>query len=96
MNQDSDSIDNSEKEDNNEEDSNSDLSSDASNRSLSTLSVIRSVLAGLIGVQSQKNRETDFSKGRPSDYIIYGILAVISLMIIMGVIVNSVISSSGQ
>jgi len=38
--------------------------------------VAQSVLAALIGVQSSKNYQRDFQYGKPSQYIILGLIAV--------------------
>jgi len=38
-------------------------------------SVIKSVAASMIGVQSSKKHEEDFAKGKPSTYIIMGLVA---------------------
>lgn len=57
---------------------------------LSSKSVISSVFAGLLGVQSDKNREKDFKQGRASDYIIFGVIGVVLLVVTMGVIVSTV------
>lgn len=40
----------------------------------SVLSVIQSVLAAALGVQSSKNRDRDFSEGSPRHFIIAGLL----------------------
>ena len=37
--------------------------------------VTASVLAAMFGVQSQKNRERDFSKGKPIHFIVIGLAA---------------------
>lgn len=41
------------------------------------LSVLQSTLAAAIGVQSDKNRQRDFSHGKPLYYIIAGIIFVV-------------------
>ncbi len=56
--------------------------------------LIKSVFAALIGVQSQENRKKDFERGHASDFILYGILTVIALLITVAMIVNYVISST--
>ena len=60
------------------------------------LQVIGSVLASLLGVQSGKNRERDFLKGDPRDYIGVYIVLVVLFIISMIVVVNMVISSAGR
>lgn len=57
--------------------------------------VLYSILAALFGVQSGANRERDFTKGRPGDYI--GVFAVMVVVLIIGVavVVSLVIRSAG-
>ena len=53
---------------------------------------IKSVAAAFIGVQSNKNREKDFSEGKFSHFVIIGLLAVvlfiISLLSIVSLVIN--------
>lgn len=58
--------------------------------------VIGSVLASLLGVQSGKNRERDFQKGDPKDYIGVYVALVVLFVISMIVLVNMVISSAAK
>lgn len=44
-------------------------------------SIVKSVLAALIGVQKNQRREEDFTSGRPAAFIITGI--IITLMFVM-------------
>lgn len=46
----------------------------------SVLSVIQSVLAAALGVQSSKNRDRDFSEGSPRHFIIAGLLFCLLLV----------------
>ncbi len=55
------------------------------------LDVMKSVLAAMIGVQSDENRERDFKQGNASDYIIVGIVFVIIFVITLMLVVSSVI-----
>jgi hypothetical protein len=56
---------------------------------------IGSVLAAFFGVQSNKARERDFTKGKPSTYIILGIvLTIVFILVIFGV-VKLVLSLAG-
>ncbi|MDX1693028.1 MAG: DUF2970 domain-containing protein [Ketobacteraceae bacterium] len=63
---------------------------------ISFLSMIQSVVAGIFGVQSDKNRQKDFRKGDASQFIVLGIVATLILMITMIMIVRSVLESAGQ
>lgn len=57
--------------------------------------VVMSVLAALFGVQSGRNRERDFKKGSPGDYILVYVILVVAMVIGMIVTVNLVLSSAG-
>ncbi|MBU2955718.1 DUF2970 domain-containing protein [Marinobacter sp. F3R08] len=57
------------------------------------LKVMQSILAGAIGVQSDKRREEDFSSHSPWPYIIAGILFTVSFVVGLIVIVNLVLAS---
>ena len=60
------------------------------------LSVIKSVLAAMIGVQSDENRERDFTKGRASHFIFIGIVMTIAFVLTLIAIVNSILEQSGH
>ncbi|MEE4251889.1 MAG: DUF2970 domain-containing protein [Alcanivoracaceae bacterium] len=60
------------------------------------IQVIISVLASLLGVQSGKNRERDFSKGDPKDFIGVYVVLVVFFVISMIVLVNMVLASAGK
>lgn len=54
---------------------------------LSLRQVVGSVAAAFLGVQSGKNRERDFSKGRPRDFIVMGLLfTLLFILAIWGVV----------
>jgi hypothetical protein len=54
---------------------------------VSLLDVFKSVNAAFFGVQSSKNRERDFTKGKPSHYIIIGIvMTVVFILVVVGVV----------
>ena len=55
------------------------------------LRVIQSTVAGLFGIQSEKNRQEDFKEKSPFDYILAGIIGVIALLVIMTIVVKSVL-----
>lgn len=57
------------------------------------LKVMQSILAGAIGVQSDKRREEDFSSHSPWPYIIAGILFTACFVVGLIVIVNLVLAS---
>ncbi len=57
------------------------------------MKVMQSILAGAIGVQSDKRREEDFSSHSPWPYIIAGILFTACFVVGLIVIVNLVLAS---
>lgn len=57
--------------------------------------VIMSVLAAVFGIQTQENRERDFKKGDPRDYIAVYVVLVIALVIGMIVVVKMVLEAAG-
>ena len=58
----------------------------------SLLHVIKSVIAAGIGVQSKKNRETDFEHGSLSSYLIVGLIATLLFILTIVFIVSTVTS----
>ena len=56
---------------------------------------VGSVLAAFFGVQSNRARERDFSKGKPSVYITLGIVLTILFILVIFGIVKLVTSLAG-
>jgi hypothetical protein len=54
------------------------------------IEVIKSVLAGLIGVQSRENREKDFTEGNAFMYIFVGIVTTVLFVLLLVFIVNQI------
>ncbi|MEE8342850.1 MAG: DUF2970 domain-containing protein [Gammaproteobacteria bacterium] len=49
--------------------------------------VLTSVIAGFFGVQSSKRRAEDFTHGKPSHYIVIGLLfTMVFILVIWGVV----------
>ena len=61
----------------------------------SLLSVLGSVLASMFGVQSSKKREQDFTYGKPSQYIIIGLLMTIVFILSIWGLVSLVMKLAG-
>lgn len=59
----------------------------------SLLSVVKSILAAGIGVQSEKNRQRDFEKGNPLVFIIGGIVFTLLFIIAVASVVGFVLSN---
>ncbi len=59
------------------------------------MQIFFSVLAAMFGVQSQANREFDFTHGHIRDYALVGIILTIGFVIIVIGVVKSVLYLSG-
>jgi hypothetical protein len=57
--------------------------------------VVGSTLAAAIGVQKRANRERDFSRGRPIQFIIAGIVFTAVFVLIVVLVVRLVLSQAG-
>lgn len=56
-------------------------------RPLSFREMLQSVLAAAFGVQSGKNRARDFSRGKPSQFILLGVIfTAVFVLLIYGVV----------
>lgn len=62
---------------------------------VSLFKVVLSVMSAMIGVQSSKNHERDFAKGRPAAYIIVGIIMTVLFILTIWAVVNIVMSFAG-
>jgi hypothetical protein len=61
----------------------------------STLSVLGSVLASMFGVQSSRKREEDFTHGKPSQYILIGLLVTAVFVLSVWTVVKLVMHFAG-
>ena len=66
---------------------------DSERPSLSLWQVVTSALAAGFGVQSSRNRNRDFTKGRPGQFILVGIILTAAFVIAIIVLVNLVLGS---
>jgi len=64
-------------------------------KKVSLFKVVMSVIAAMFGVQSSKNHERDFAKGRPAAYIIVGILMTALFVLTLWGVVNIVMGMAG-
>ncbi len=64
-------------------------------RSPSLIKVLGSVLASMFGVQSSRRREEDFANGKPSHYIIVGLLVTVIFILSIWGVVRLVLSLAG-
>ena len=64
-------------------------------RAPSLLDVLYSVLASMFGVQSNRNREKDFTHGKPYQYIIIGMLVTVLFVLSAWGVVQLVMKLAG-
>ncbi len=57
--------------------------------------VLGSVLAALLGVQSERNRARDFTHGRPLHYILVGLGMTVVLVLVLWGVVRLVLHAAG-
>ena len=69
--------------------------SKGSSKTPSLLDVLGSVLASMFGVQSSRKREEDFTHGKPSQYIIIGLLVTTVFVLTVWGVVNLVMKLAG-
>jgi hypothetical protein len=69
--------------------------SDDSSSSPSLWQVTQSVLAAMIGVQSGKNHERDFQRGKASQYVIIGIVFTALFVLTVAGVVKLVLHLAG-
>lgn len=59
------------------------------------LQTLLSVLAAFFGVQSERNRERDFDKGRPLHYVLVGLLLALVFVLTVILLVRWALSLAG-
>lgn len=64
--------------------------------SLSPLTILASVFRSWFGVQTEKNRQRDFSSKDPTPFIIAGIIFTVGMVIAVIVVVNMALSAAGH
>jgi uncharacterized membrane protein YhdT len=64
-------------------------------RPLSLLQVLGSVLSSFFGVQKNAVRERDFSRGRPRDFVIAGVLLTLVFVLLVWGLVQLVVQLAG-
>jgi len=62
---------------------------------VSLFKVVLSVMSAMIGIQSNKNRERDFAKGRPAAYIVVGIIMTVLFILTLWTVVSIILSNVG-
>lgn len=66
------------------------------NNRISFISILQSTLAAAIGVQSEKNRQRDFSHGKPVYFIIAGLIFIVVFIAVVMTIVQLVLPATPQ
>jgi hypothetical protein len=61
----------------------------------SILDVLGSVLASMFGVQSNRKREEDFTHGKPSQYIVIGLIVTAVFILTIWSVVSLVMKLAG-
>ena len=69
----------------------SDQDKDPQQAPLTLREMLQSVLAAALGVQSAKNRSRDFSSGKPSHFILLGVLFTTLFVIVLLVTVKLIL-----
>lgn len=57
--------------------------------------VVLSILAAAFGVQSQRARERDFTRGNPAVYLIGGAIFTVTFILVLVMIVRLVLRANG-
>ncbi|MFI8483248.1 DUF2970 domain-containing protein [Pseudomonas sp. NPDC078700] len=71
------------------------MSDNQDDKPLTTWEMLHSVLAAAFGVQSGKNRNRDFSRGKPSQFILLGVLFTASFVLLIAGVVQLVLYFAG-
>lgn len=68
---------------------------DQQDRPLGLRQMLQSVLAAAFGVQSNRNRERDFRHGKPSHFILLGVLFTLLFVLVLFGVVRLVVYLGG-
>ncbi|MBC9250325.1 hypothetical protein A9179_08585 [Pseudomonas alcaligenes] len=71
------------------------MSDPEDDKPLSFTEMLQSVLAAAFGVQSGKNRSRDFSRGKPSHFLILGVLFTAVFVLVLFGLVKLVLYLAG-
>ena len=69
---------------------------DKSRQKLGFLDILKSTLAGALGVQSNKNRERDFNHGSIKVYAIAGVIFTVVFITTVVIVVKIVLRNAGM
>lgn len=68
---------------------------DDQDKPLTLWEMLQSVLAAAFGVQSGKHRARDFSRGKPSHFIILGVIFTLAFVLVIFAVVKLVLRLAG-
>ena len=71
------------------------MSDEQNDKPLTFREMLHSVLAAAFGVQSGKNRSRDFSRGKPSHFLILGVLFTTVFVLLLFALVKLVLYAAG-
>ncbi|WP_068825869.1 DUF2970 domain-containing protein [Pseudomonas sp. BMS12] len=71
------------------------MTPDKDDKPLTFREMLQSVLAAAFGVQSGKNRARDFSRGKPSHFIVLGVLFTGVFVLVLFALVKLVLHLAG-
>ncbi len=71
------------------------MDTDKDDKPLTFREMLQSVLAAAFGVQSGKNRARDFSRGKPSHFILLGVLFTAIFVLVLFALVKLVLHLAG-
>lgn len=74
----------------------SDDSEKDKSKPIGIFSVILSVLSAMVGIQSEANRERDFTSGQIGNYIFVGVIVVIIFIFGLISVVNNILEEAGM
>lgn len=57
--------------------------------------IVKSILGGALGVQSEQTRQRDFAHGNPIVYIVGGVVFTVVFILVLVFIVRMVLKSAG-
>ena len=72
------------------------MDNEPEHKNLSILQVVQSVLAAAMGVQSNKNRERDFTRGSAKAFIVAGVIGTVMFIATVIAVVKMVLRSAGN
>ncbi|PCI65499.1 MAG: hypothetical protein COB38_11080 [Gammaproteobacteria bacterium] len=82
--------------DENTENHNTNDKSPEENKKIGPLQIVGSVLAAMVGIQTEDNRERDFTSGQIGNYIFVGVIVVIIFIFTLMSVVDNILEEAGM